>query len=660
MRRAIPQPPGSIIWEPTPAVAQASLLFQFMERNGIASYDELMRRSVEDLEWFWGAVVRDLGISWYRPYERVLDTTRGVAWARWFVGGQLNVANDCLDKHLATQRRSAVALIWEGEPGEVRRLTYAELHSLSNRMAHGLRRLGIGRGDRVGVYLPMLPETAIVLLALAKVGAVAAPIFSGYAAPAVAARLEDCGARCLITADGFYRRQQPIAMKPVADAAVALAPSVEHVIMVRRLGTDVPWQDGRDVAWDDLVASQPDQFTTEPMDAEEPLLLMYTSGTTGRPKGTVHVHSGFPIKVAQDLAHAFDLQPGDTLFWFTDIGWMMGPWVIYGSLMLGATMLLYEGAPDCPGPDRLWALAERHAVTHLGLSPTLIRGLQPAGDAMVRTHDLSHLRILGSAGETWNPEPYMWYFNQVGGGRCPIINYSGGTEISGGIVSGNLLRPIKPLSFAGPVPGIAADVVDAEGRSVRGEVGELVIRQPWPGMTRGFWKDPDRYIQTYWDRWSGVWVHGDWASVDTEGFWYIHGRSDDVLKVAGKRVGPAEIESALTAHPAVMEAAAIGVPHPVKGETVVVFVTLRGGHKPAAQLAQKLEELVVASLGKSLRPTAVHFVNQLPKTRSAKIMRRVIRAVYLGQKQGDLSSLESPEGVEEIRRLQRIYRTEST
>jgi acetyl-CoA synthetase len=376
---------------------------------------------------------------------------------------------------------------------------------------------------------------------------------------------------------------------------------------------------------------------------------MYTSGTTGRPKGAVHVHGGFPIKAAQDLAHTFDLGARDTLFWFTDLGWMMGPWAIAGSLLLGARLVLYEGAPDFPGPDRLWALVARHRVTHLGLSPTVIRALMAHGEGPVREHDRSSLRVLGSTGEPWNPEPWWWYFREVGEGRCPVINYSGGTEVAGGIVGGNVLGPIKPASFSGPCIGTAADVVDDAARPVRGRVGELVIRAPMPGMTRGFWADRERYESTYWSRWPGLWAHGDWASVDADGFWYIHGRSDDTLKVAGKRVGPAEVESAAVAHPAVLEAAAIGVPHPVKGEAIVVLCVLRPGVADDGGLRGSIADTVAAELGKPLRPEAVVAVSGLPKTRSGKVMRRVIRAAWLDLDPGDLSALDDPASLEAIR-----------
>jgi acetyl-CoA synthetase len=385
-------------------------------------------------------------------------------------------------------------------------------------------------------------------------------------------------------------------------------------------------------------------------------MVIYTSGTTGKPKGAVHVHGGFPAKAAQDLAHCFDLQRGDVILWATDIGWMMGPWLIAGGLMLGATIVLYDGTPDFPDASRMWRIVERHRVTHLGISPTAIRGLMRSGEAPVRAADRSSLLVLGSTGEPWNPDPWWWYFREVGEERCPIINYSGGTEIGGGILGCTTWTPIQPGSFRGPVPGMDADVVDERGHPVRGAVGELVIRKPWPGMTRGFWKDASpgdesRYLATYWDRFPGVWVHGDWARVDDDGYWYIEGRSDDTLKVAGKRVGPAEVESAAVAHLGVSEAAAIGVPHELKGEAIVVFAVLRPGVEATSALEATVKDTVAEKLGKPLRPEAVRFVTQLPKTRNGKILRRVIRGAYLGKSElGDLSSVEDPAAVDEIRR----------
>lgn len=639
---------SQIVWEPSPEHLERSRLRRFMAAQGIESLPALHARAIDDPEWYWAAIVEHLGITWNRPYDAVLDLSEGLPWARWFVGAGYNYVHDALDKRATGPDRDRPALVWEGDDGETRTLTYGELAEETNRVANALRRLGIGRGDRIGIFLPMLPETAVATLACGKVGAVFVPIFSGYGPEAVATRLRDCDARVLITADGFPRRGRIVPLKATADAALAAAPSVEHVIVVRRTGEQVPWTSGRDHWWHELVTGEPTECPTEPTGADDPYMIIYTSGTTGRPKGAVHVHAGFPIKAAHDLAVCFDLQEDDRLLWLTDLGWMMGPWAIEGTLVLGATLVLYEGTPDWPQPDRLWQLVERHRISVLGVSPTAVRALMSQGDHWVTARDRSSLRALGSTGEPWNPAPWHWLFAVAGEGRCPIINYSGGTEISGGIVGCTTIEPLKPCAFTGPVPGMAADVVDQDGRPVRGQVGELVIKFPWVGMTRGFWHDPERYLATYWSRWPNVWVHGDWALIDEDGFWYILGRSDDTIKAAGKRVGPAEIESAAVAHPAVQEAAAIGVPDAVKGEAIVVFAVLRPGWEPSQELAREVQATVARQLGRPLQPERVVFVPDLPRTRNAKIMRRVIRAAYLGQDPGDLSALENPAAVDAI------------
>jgi acetyl-CoA synthetase len=638
---------GDIAWRPSPDVVENSRLTAFMRRHGVAGFDALLARSVADPDWFWRAVFDDLAIEFYEPFTQVVDTSKGPAWATWCVGARLNIVHNCLDKWAGTPTDSRPAIRWEGEEGTGGVFTYAELRAATNRCANALTSLGVRKGDRVALFLPMGPELTAAFFAIAKIGAVILPLFSGYGADAVASRLQDAEAAVLITADGFWRRGQRVAMKSVADEAASVSPSVRHVIVVSRLGTAAATH-SRDRLWPDLVDPQPDVCETERTSAEDPLMLIYTSGTTGRPKGAVHTHCGFPIKAAQDLAHCFDVRAGDTMYWVSDIGWMMGPWELFGMALLGGTSVLYDGALDYPGADRLWALVERHSVNILGVSPTLVRALMKHGEAPVRAHDVSSLRILGSTGEPWNPDPWRWLFETVGGGRLPIINYSGGTEVSGGLVGGNVITPLKPAAFAAPVPGIAADVVDDQCRPVRNQVGELVVRAPWIGMTRGFWRDPARYEQTYWARFPGVWVHGDWAAVDEDGLWYILGRSDDTIKIAGKRLGPAEVESVLVEHPAVLEAAAIGVPDEMKGQALVCFCVLRAGHAPTSDLEQALMALVATRLGKPLKPAAVRFVGDLPKTRNAKVMRRVIRAAYLGEAPGDLSSLENPRAVEDI------------
>ena len=650
---------GEIVWRPGTEWIERSNLRRFMGAHGIASLDELQRRSTSDIAWFWDAVMRDLAIQFHEPYSEMVDLSRGLAWPRWCVGGGMNIVHNCLDKYAGTPTDERTALRWEGEEGAVRTLTYAALRREVNQAANALRSLGLGKGDVIGVFMPMTPECVVAMLAIIKVGAIFLPLFSGYGAQAVATRLTDAGAKALVTADGMTRRGKLVAMKPVADCAAAQVATLRHLIVLKRTGCDVPWNPSRDHWWHELIVRQPQDSETERTSAEDVLMLIYTSGTTGKPKGAVHTHCGFPIKAAQDVSHGLDLHTDETLFWVTDMGWMMGPWLVFGTLLLGATMMLYDGAPDFPGPDRLWALVARHRVTSLGISPTLVRALIRHGDAPVRAHDLSSLRKFASTGEPWNPAPWLWLFHSVGSGTRPIINYSGGTEISGGIVMGNVLTPLKPCAFSGPLPGMAADVVNERGESVRGEVGELVIRQPWIGMTRGFWRAPDRYLATYWSRFPDVWVHGDWAAIDEDGLWFIVGRSDDTIKVAGKRIGPAEIESVLVAHGAVSEAAAIGVPDEMKGEALVCFCVPNPGHERTEALGETLRSRIACALGKPLAPREVHFVRDLPRTRNAKIMRRVIRAAYLGLDPGDVSSLENPSAIDEIRAMRGVPRVAS-
>lgn len=641
---------GPVVWRPTPKLIARSRLQQFMTRHGVRSLEELHTRSTTDIRWFWNAVIDDLDIQFFTPYTDILDVSAGLPWARWCVGGRLNIVHNCLDKWIGTPTEQQIAVRWEGEEGTTRTLTYGELALEVNRCANGLRARGVSKGDRVALFLPMCPELVIAFFAIIKLGAVVLPLFSGYGADAVANRLNDAGATTLITADGFWRRGQRVLLKRVADEAAGRSPGLRSVVVVPRLGEPPAMNAARDISWSALVESQPVTCQTERTGAEDPMMIIYTSGTTGRPKGAVHVHCGFPIKGAQDMVHGFDVGAGDTMYWVTDMGWMMGPWEVLGITLLGGTFVIYDGAIDYPDPGRLWSLVERHRVSILGVSPTLIRTLMKHGDDHVCARDLSSLRILGSTGEPWNPEPWRWLFEVAGGGRLPIINYSGGTEVSGGLVIGNVLSPMKPCAFSGPPPGIAADVVDDQGRSVKNEVGELVVRAPWIGMTRGFWNDPDRYLQTYWSRFPDVWVHGDWAAVDEDGLWYILGRSDDTIKIAGKRLGPAEVESVLVEHPAVIEAAAIGVPDETKGQALVCFCVLRSDRTPSPALADELKGLVATRLGKPLRPHAVEFVSDLPKTRNAKVMRRVVRAAYLGESPGDVTALENPSAVKEISR----------
>jgi acetyl-CoA synthetase len=638
---------SDIIWSPTSDYVERANVTRFMRAHGIGTYDELIRRSVEDVSWFWDAVVRDLGIEFLEPYEQVLDTSRGVEWATWFTGGRINLAHQCVDRWSAATP-DAPAVVWEGEGGDTRAWTYADLRRETDRLARALLDLGVGSEDVVGIFLPMIPETVAAVMACSKIGAIWVPIFSGFGPDAVAVRLEDAGVSVLLTADAFPRKGRAVPMLEAVRGALARVPSVRETIVLRHAGEGSAAGE-RD--WSTVIAGVSDEpLAAEALESEHPLFIGYTSGTTGRPKGVLHVHGGFLVKIASEVAYQADLHPGEILHWVTDLGWIMGPWEIVGALALGSTVFLYDGAPTHPGPDRLWSLVERHRITTLGVSPTLIRAIIPSGIDHVRRHDLSSLRMLASTGEPWNPDPYLWLHREVGGSRLPIINLSGGTEVGACFLSPLPITDLKPSTLRGPSLGMDIDIVDPAGLPVAaGEVGELVCRQPWPAMTRGIWGDPERYLDTYWSRFPGVWLHGDWATRDEDGFWFLHGRSDDTLSVAGKRLGPAEVESALASHPAVAESAAIGVPHPLKGEAIWCFVVVRPGEDADADLARALRNVVADHLGRSFLPSKIVFVPELPKTRSAKIVRRAIRATALGEDPGDLSGLEDPGVLDVIR-----------
>jgi acetyl-CoA synthetase len=637
-----------LIWRPSEAVRERSNAMRLARRLGFDDYWELVRFSAEQPERFWPEAIADMEIEFSRAWDSVCDLSRGPEWATWFVGGRLNLAWNCVHRWARGPRAESPAAVWQSEDGVRRELSYRELSDEVTRFAEALAALGVASGDRVALFLPMSPEVAIASHACAHLGAIQVPVFSGFAAPAIASRLQHSEAKVVVTADGSLRRGREVSMKAMVDEAVAASPSVEHVVVWRRLGGEVRMQPGRDVFWDEAVASSPGELEPLEVESEHPYLLTYTSGTTGQPKGVLHVQGGFLVSITREVAYQADARPGDVIHFVTDMGWIMGPWEVVGGMALGCCVVFAEGAPDWPAADRLWGLVEQERVSILGLSPTLVRALIPHGAELVERHDLSSLRVLVTTGEPWNPEPYRWLFEHVGGSRCPIINCSGGTEVGACFLSPTPAVPIKECSLGGPALGMAMDVVDAEGRPVRGEVGELVCRRPFPGMTRGFWGDPERYLDSYWRRLPGVWVHGDWALVDEDGFWFLQGRSDDTLNIAGKRLGPAELESAVVAHPSVAEAAAVGVPHDVKGEVAWVFCALVPGAEPSEDLALELRGLAAAALGKAFAPERVLFVSALPKTRSAKIVRRAVKAKALGGDPGDLSSVENPETLDEI------------
>lgn len=637
-------------WVPTAAYTDGAKLPAFARRLGCADEQELLTRSNEDPEWFWNAAIADLGIRFGKPYDEVMDISDGLPWAKWCVGGTMNYTDAVLDRHRGTEIWDREAIIWHGEDDTVRTLTYAELDRQVRELGAGLMALGVRPGDAVGVYMPILPETPIAFLAIARIGAIISPLFSGFGADAIVKRLNDCDAVAVITVDSARRRGADIAMKTVIDQAASEIPTLASIVVLQTTDNAPPMQTGRDIYWTDLDTSGAD-FDPVQVDADQPAMIAYTSGTTGRPKGVVLTHCGMSIKGALDYAISFDLRPEDRLLWLADFGWVTGPWSMTGTLFTGAAFVLAEGTPDWPDKGRIWRVAAEHKATFFGIAPTAVRSLMRYGPEEVTKHDLSSIRILAATGEPWTEEAWHWFSEHVGGGRCPILNVCGGTEIGGGFVAGNVMTPQRACCFAAGMPGMGLDVVDNVGNPVGpGEVGELVLRQPSIGLSRGIWKDPDRYIETYWSMFPNLWRHGDWASRDEDGLWYVHGRSDDTIQVAGKRAGPAEIEGLVMATGKVVEAAAVALPDPIKGETVLIAAVLPDGAEGSDSLADELSGAVVTGLGKAFQPKRVLFVEDLPKTRSLKIMRRVIRALVLDENPGDLTALTNPDAIDAVKR----------
>lgn len=646
-----------IAWRPLPEVIERAQLTKFMKQVGVSTFDELYQYSIENVEQFTAEVLKFLEIKFDPPYKKLLDTSNGVEFPVWLDGAGLNITEMCLDRWQTDEMRDQPAIIWEGEDGVIQKTSYRELLGDVELCAAGLRSHGLGKGDAIGIYLPMMTETIIALLAINRIGAIAVPVFSGYGVEAIASRMNAVKASAIFICEGFARRGKFVDSYETAFQAVELSDSIEKVFLVETQPNKKPIDGAINATWSTFSylleqgkTAEVSAITAQPTLAEDPLIILYTSGTTGKPKGIAHTHASFPIKAAQDMAFGMDVGRGTRISWITDIGWMMGPWLIYGALINGATICLYDGAPDYPQADRMWEFSAKHKVEILGISPTLVRALATHGDDLPKKHDLSSLRAFASTGEPWNPAPWWWLFEKVGDSKLPIINYSGGTEISGGILCNNPLVPIKPCGFSAACPGMDVNILDENGKPVgANEVGELVIKQPWIGMARGFWGEKERYLETYWQRFENTWVHGDWAMRDADGHYFILGRSDDTLKVAGKRVGPAEVESLLVAHESVAEAAVIGVPDEVKGTKMIAFVVLKS--METENLEAELKSAVAKDMGKPLAPSKIHFVSAIPKTRNAKVMRRVIRAAYLGENAGDLSALENPQAVEEILNL---------
>ena len=608
--------------------------------KSLEEYETLYRHSIQDPQRFWAEIASEL--HWFAPWTSVLDWNPPSA--RWFVGGKINLCYNCVDRHALGDRKDKVAILWESEPGETRTLTYGELHLEVQKFANVLKGLGVRKGDRVAVYMGMTPELAIALLACARIGAVHSVIFGGFAANALVDRINDASCVALVTQDGSYRRGQEVRLKPIADEALKNCPTVKQVVVYRRTGSAVNMKPGRDQWWHDLIAKAPADCPAEPLDAEDPLYILYTSGTTGKPKGLVHTTGGYSVQTYLTSKLIFDLKPDDVYWCTADIGWVTGhSYVVYGILQNGVTTVMYEGAPNFPEADRLWKIIDRHKVTVFYTAPTAIRACIKWGDQYPLRHSLASLRLLGTVGEPINPEAWIWYREMIGKGRCPIVDTWWQTE-TGAIMLAPMpgAIPTKPGSATRPFLGIEPAIINRDGETVpAGSGGLLVIRKPWPSMARTIFNDPDRYAQTYWSEVPGNYFTGDGARVDEDGDYWLMGRVDDVINVSGHRLGTMEVESALVAHPKVAEAAVVGRPHDLKGQAIAAFVSLESSHEPSPQLKEELREWVAREIGSLARPDDIRFTQALPKTRSGKIMRRLLRELATsGEIKGDTTTLE--------------------
>ena len=630
-------------FHPPEEIVTKSNVKQWMDAHNIPDIETLYKRS-QDIEWFWGEVEKDL-VDWYSPYDKVLDDSKKPFY-HWFTNARYNIVHDALDRHIGTPTENKVAYIFESEQGNVTRLTYLDMYHEVNKLSNGLKQLGVGKGDRVEIYMPMIPALPIAMLACAKIGAVHSVVFSGYSAHALQDRIISSGAKTLITADGFWRKGKVINLKAEADEGVK-GTKVNNTIVYKWANCDVQMGE-HDLWWNELTNDQPLECETEIMDSEDPLFILYTSGTTGKPKGVLHVHGGYSVGISFTLKWVFDLKPDDIWWCAADIGWITGhSYIVYAPLILGVTSLLYEGAPAHPQPNRLWEMIERHKVSVLFTSPTSIRMHMRFGDEWTRKNNMDSLRLLGSVGEPINPEAWIWYYENIGKGRCPIMDTWWQTETGSFVISPLPLSPTRPGSAGRPLPGFSALVLDHDGNPVINEGGNLIMNSPWPAMLRTLYHDSGKYEEHYWNK-AGEFISGDIARVDSDGYFWVQGRGDDVLNVSGHRIGNSEVESALVSHPHVSEAAVVGRPDDLKGESITAFVVLKIGVDQSEELLQELRGHVAEEIGKIARPDTIYLVNDLPKTRSGKIMRRVVRLALISKEVGDISTLANPEAVHEI------------
>jgi acetyl-CoA synthetase len=629
------------VFTPSSDLVKNANITAYMKSKGFDNYEDFYKWSLANRFEHWDDMAKEL--HWFEPWQKTFEWTNK-PFFKWFVGGKFNAAYNCLDRHMQTPTRTKVAYYWEGDDGSTRTITYEDLYVMTNRVAKVLQNLGVKKGDRVAIYLPMIPELVAAVLACARLGAPHMVVFGGFAASSLRDRIIDCDAKVLITADGNNRGAKPIELKKIADVAVAETPGIEKVVVVRHMGKEVPMKQGRDIYLDELLKDVPAETVVpcEPMDSEDMLYILYTSGSTGKPKGVVHVQGGYSVGVYATTKFVFDIKPND-VFWCTaDVGWVTGhSYTIYGPLMNGATSILFEGIPTYPAADRFWSIVEKYKGTIIYTAPTAIRSLMRFSEELSAKHDLSSLRLLGTVGEPINPEAWMWYRKNIGRNELPIMDTWWQTETGAIMISPTPILPLKPGSASRPLPTIEADVVDRNGHSVgKGKGGFLIVRHPWPAQMRTIFGDPARY-ETYWNTIEDVYFAGDAASMDSDGYFRIQGRVDDVIKVSGHRLGSMEIESSLVSHPAVAEAAAIGKPDQIKGERVKVFVILKNGVEPSDELAKELKQHVRTVIGPLATPDELEFVPSLPKTRSGKIMRRVVRARELGEPVGDVTTMDS-------------------
>jgi acetyl-CoA synthetase len=633
------------IWYPSPDQIAESNVTQLMTNLGVSTFEDFLRLSTEHPEMYWKAVLEFCDVQWTKPYEAFSDFSAGPEFARWFVGGRLNWTETIFKWARDPNWANKTAVIAEDEEGVVQSLTFAQLHERVKSFAAGLEKLGLQRGDRVGYLMEPCIEAVVTMIGISYMGAVVMPLFSGFGVDPIVSRLSACEAKALIMTSGFTRRGKRL---DTLQTALQAQSSYPVDLFILKLSPGEPLVSGA-IDWTSVAVNPELNSTATPMDTHEPVMVFFTSGTTGKPKGTVHTHGGFPLKVLHDGIINFDIKPGDVFFWPADMGWVAGALIITSSLMRGATMICYSGAPDFPNWSRMAQLIERHQVTHFGAAPTMIRGFS-ANEKLATAADLSSIKLMITGGEVIDPEHFAWHTRHFGRGIAPLINFSGGTEVSSGLVGSVINKPIPPGGFNSFCPGISVDISDSNGQSITDEVGELVIRQPFVGMTRSFWNDDERYLDTYWRTIPGIWVHGDLAIRNAKGEIFLRGRSDDTLKLAGKRVGPAEIENVLMELDGVNECAAIGVEDAAKGQMLVVFViaSLEAAKRP--QFANEVALFAEQRLGRAFKPARVHVVDEMPKTRTAKIMRRVLRGVYCGLPPGDLSSLDNPSSLEVIRR----------